>query len=114
MRVQDFRPASPAAEADIRAYRALWSAAVLAVIEDFRRRARALREKPAALAGLRDEVIWYFRSRSGRELLALAGLEPDACDAERLADIALDTSLDHLSRVRPGPDARRRQAEASA
>lgn len=68
------------------ACRKLWSAVVLTVLNDSW---HAVAKRPDDKDKLRAEALRYFRSRDGREVMALAGI---TADPERMADAAVDLS----------------------
>ena len=66
------------------ACRRLWCRVALTVLEDAW---IAIRKKDADIPRIRQQVLMYFRSRDGREVMALSGI---TASPERLADVAVD------------------------
>lgn len=73
--------------AEAAACRRLWSAVILAALNDWWGATRRSQGDPATIAKIHASALRYFRSRDGREVCMLAGI---TTDPERLADIAID------------------------
>lgn len=77
------------------ACRRLWCKVALTVLEDAW---NAIRKKDADIPRIRQQVLLYFRSRDGREVMALSGI---TASPEQLADAAVD--FDARERVKALP-----------
>ena len=79
--------ARPMLAAEAQACRRMWCSVVLAVLNDAWRETRKAKGDPAAIARIRADALRYFRSRDGREVCILAGID---ARPEQLADMAVD------------------------
>lgn len=82
---------------ELAAMRALWAAAALAINGEYRALIRAFSGKPEVQARIAADCLSYWLGRDGREVLAMAGHEPDEAAARAMAAVACD-----LSRTRKG------------
>lgn len=77
------------------ACRRLWCRVALTVLEDAW---TAIRKKDANVPAIRQQVLMYFRSRDGREVMALSGI---TASPERLAAVAVDLTARERTKALP-------------